>query len=274
MAQSKTGYVDVGGARLYYQIGGPDNAQTLVLNHAGFVDSGQWDYQWDAFTEKYRVIRYDMRGLGKSDLAPQSVSRRDDLYKLLTQLGVSKTHVLGESMGGEIVIDFTLEHPDMVTSLIAVSATPSGFEMQGEPPRYLMEMMETLQKGDLEKGSELQLRIWIDGEYREPNEVDPAVRKHAAAMNKIAVKNGTFFTADSQPLNPLDPPAVGRLSEIHVPTLLIAGALDNSEIVRAADVMASEIENAQKLIIADAAHMPSMEKPAEFNRAVMEFLKS
>ena len=74
--------------------------------------------------------------------------------------------------------------------------------------------------------------------------------------------------------NPLSPPAAQRLSEIHAPTLIIAGALDDPEIVRAADVMAQEIADAHKVIIEGVAHTPNMEKPAEFNRIVADFLRS
>jgi pimeloyl-ACP methyl ester carboxylesterase len=255
---------------LYYEIGG--EGETLVLDHAGFVDSGMWDDQWQDFTKSFRVIRYDMRGFGKSDRANGPVCRRDDLYQLLKHLGVQKAHLLGCSMGGSNVIDFTLEHPDMVSSLIVVSATPSGFEMQGEPPPNLMAMIEAAQKSDIALTSELQIRIWVDGMYRQPEQVDPEVRERAAAMNIISVRNRTYG-ADAQPLNPLHPPAAGRLAEIHVPTLLIAGALDHPEILRAADVMQAGIKGAKKVIIPDAAHVPNMEEPTLFNQAVLDFLK-
>ena len=271
MTQTKTGYADIGDAKLYYDLAG--KGETLVLYHAGFVDSGMWDAQWDQFTQHYRVIRFDMRGYGKSDKLTAPVSRRDDLYRLLKHLKVEQTHLLGCSMGGEIVIDFTLDHPEMVSSLIAVSATPSGFDLQGEPPPHMMEMMGAMQQGDLERASELQIRIWIDGMYRQPTQVDQSVRKHAAKMNMIPLKNGTM-ALDREPLDPLDPPAVGRLSEIKVPTLIVAGGLDHPEILRGADVMAKEIKGAKKIVIQDTAHMPSMEKPEEFNQAVLSFLES
>jgi pimeloyl-ACP methyl ester carboxylesterase len=272
MAQKKTGYVNVDGQKVYYEIGGEDHDETLVLSHAGFVDSSMWDAQWDEFTRHYRTIRFDMRGYGKSDPVNGPVVRRQDVYHVLTELGVKRAHILGCSMSGEIVIDFVLEHPEMASSLIAVSATPSGFELQGAPPRYLMEMMQAVQQGDLDKASDLQVRIWIDGQFREPDQVDPKVRQQAAAMTRIPLENGTFLKSDAQPANPLDPPAVGRLKSLRMPTLIVAGALDHPEILRAADMMTKEIPDAKKVIIPDAAHMPNMEKPKEFNQAVLEFL--
>lgn len=269
MFDTQSGYVQVGGGKLYYEIAG--EGETVVLAHAGFVDSGMWDGQWQALAEQYRVIRFDIRGYGKSDVATGPVCRREDLYQVLTALDVERAHLVGCSLGGEHVIDFALEHPEMVASLVIVSAVPSGFELQGDPPPFLFEMMGAVQEGNFEYGSELQIRIWVDGMFREADQVDADVRRHAKEMNLIAVKNGTMMV-DFQPLNPLDPPAVGRLGELNVPALIIVGALDNPEILRAADVMAAEIKDAKKVILEDAAHVPNMERGAAFNQAVLEFL--
>ena len=267
---TKTGYVNGDNGKLWYEFGG--EGDTLVLIHAGFVDSGMWDDQWDAFSQRYRVIRFDQLGYGKSDPVPGPVSRRADLLRLLDGLGVERAALLGSSMGGEAAMDVALEHPERVSVLILASATPSGFELQGAPPRYVMEMMEAAQKGNLERTSDLQIRIWVDGPFREPEQVNSSLRERVAEMNRIPVKQGTFFTADAQPLDPLDPPAARRLKEIRMPALIIVGALDDPEILRAAEVMASEIKGAQKVILPDSAHLPNMENPKMFNPAVLGFL--
>lgn len=183
-----------------------------------------------------------------------------------------KCTFIGLLNGGEIVIDFTLEHPEMVSSLVTVSGTPSGFEMQGEPPSEILEMLQALKQGNLKRVSELQIRLWIDGIYRQPEQVDPEVRKRAAEMNRIAVENGTWTRADANPLNPLNPPAVERLTEIAVPVLVLAGSLDHPEVFRAANLLENEIRDAKKIILSDTAHIPNMEKPAEFIRIVLDFL--
>jgi pimeloyl-ACP methyl ester carboxylesterase len=184
-----TGYADLSDGKVYYEMVG--EGETLVLCHAGFVDSGMWDDQWAAFTPLYRVIRYDMLGYGKSDTPTTPVSRRGELYQLLQFLNVNQAHLLGCSIGGETVIDLTVEHPEVVASLIPVSATPVGFELQGEPPPTMLDMMTAAQQGDLKRTSELQLRLWIDGMYRQSEQVDPLVRQRAAQMNWIAVSNKT-----------------------------------------------------------------------------------
>ncbi len=270
MIQTTTGYVELSDGKLYYEMAG--QGRTLVLSHAGFLDSGMWDDQWRDLTQRYQVIRYDMRGFGRSSPATGPVSRRDDLLRVLRSLNVERAALIGCSIGAEASLDLALEHPELVSSLVLVSIIPGGFEMQGAPPRYLLDMMGAVQQGDMARASDLQIRIWVDGSFREPGQVDPAVRQRAAEMNRIALANGTWGIADNQPLNPLDPPAAKRLAEIHVPTLIVVGALDHPEFVRAADVLVAGIRGAKKLILPDSAHVPSMERPEEFNRAVEEFL--
>ena len=125
----------------------------------------------------------------------------------------------------------------------------------------------------MKRVSELQIRLWVDGIFRQPEQVDPHVRKLAAEMNRIAVENGTWARVDANPLNPLNPPAVERLAEIEVPVLILAGSLDHPEVLRAADLLAKEIRHAKKIILPDSAHVPNMEKPAEFNPYRAGFLK-
>ncbi len=270
MKNTNQGTVTVGDGKLYYEVTG--SGDPLVLCHAGFVDSGMWDSQWEAFSDLFRVIRFDMRDYGKSDRAQGPVSRRKDLEGLLDRLEIQRAVLMGCSMGGATVLDLALEHPERVNGLVLVSAVPNGFEMQGVPPANLLAMFAAIQAGDLEQVSELQLRLWVDGSFRQPEQVDPQVRQRAAEMNRIPVEHGTFML-DTQPVDPLDPPAVTRLNQVRVPTLIVAGALDHPELLRAADVMEKGIQGARKVIIAGAAHVPNMEKPAEFNREVLSFLK-
>lgn len=268
--ETVAGTLEIEGDHLYYEVAGA--GPVLVLGHAGFVDRRMWDDQWAEFAQQYRVIRYDMRGYGESSPVHRPVVRRADLAQLLTHLDVARAILVGCSMGGEVMLDYTLEHPDQVAALVLVNSVPSGFEMQGPPPPEIMEMIEALQQGDEARVAELQLRIWIDGPTRRADQVDATVRARAAEMNKIAVQNNTWATADAQPADPLNPPAVSRLAQVRVPTLVVAGALDHAENLRGMDLMAAEIPNAQKVVLAHSAHVPSMEQPVEFNRAVLDFL--
>src|SRR5690242_4972987 len=124
--QRLAGYAPVENGQLYYEVAG--EGYPLVLIHAGIANSRMWDAQVEAFAQRYRVIRYDTRGFGKTRTEETSYSNRQDLYDLLNHLGVEKAYVLGLSRGGQIAIDFTLEHPKMVAALIPVAAGFSGFD--------------------------------------------------------------------------------------------------------------------------------------------------
>lgn len=266
------GYFETGDGKLYYEVTGPENGETVLFNHAAFLSSGMWDTQWQALADNYRLIRYDMMGFGKSDPVTGPRCRRMDLYALLQHLDVQSAHLVGCSMGGEIILDLALEHPELVRSLTIVNGTPSGFVPQGEPPHYLFEMFSALQAQDVERASELALRIWVDGPKRTPQQVDPAVRQHAAAMNRIPVTQNTFAVADMQPANPLDPPAITRLAQVTVPTLIVKGLLDHAETLRALDLIAAGIADVNVVEIAQGAHVPNMEQPAQFNQQLRSFL--
>lgn len=272
MLNSNQGTLAVDGGSLWYEMAG--QGEPMVLVHAGFLDSSMFDAQWSLLAERFNVIRFDMRGFGRSSPAGGPICRRDDLAQLLDHLGIHHAHFVGCSMGGQIVLDLALERPGIANSLTLVDSTPSGFEMQGEPPRYLFEMIAAVNGGDVDHASEFQIRIWLDGSSREPAEIDPALRARALAMNRVSVENRTFLIADMQPARPLDPPAVSRLDRVACPTLIVAGGLDHPEVLRAAELMAAQIPGARQEVIAGTGHVPSFERPEEFNRMLLGFLDS
>lgn len=268
--QTRKEYFDLGNGQLYYEMAG--DGFPLVLSHAAFLDSRMFDDLWEPLAQHFQVIRYDMRGYGRSSPVAGPVCRRADLARLLMHLGITRAHLVGCSNGGQIVLDLALEQPQQAASLTLVDSTPSGFELQGTPPRYMLEMFDAAQKGDIDRASELQIRIWLDGEHREPEQVDPELRKKALEMNRVPVAQNTFLLADAQPANPLDPPANSRLEEVNCPTLIVAGSLDHTEVLRAADEMIARIPKARKDVIERSGHVPSYEQPKAFLKRLLEFL--
>jgi len=270
MTQTRKEHLDLGDGQLYYETAG--DGFPLVLSHAAFLDSRMFDDIWEPLAQHFRVVRYDMLGYGLSSPVNGPISRRADLDQLLKHLGITRAHLVGCSNGGEIALDLALEQPQQIASLTLVGATPSGFELQGVPPHYMLEMFDAMQNGDVERASELQIRIWLDGQYRDSGQVDPELRKKALDMNRIFVTQNTFFIADSQPVNPLAPPAVTRLEEVNCPTLIVAGSLDHPEVLRAADEMVTRIPGARKAILEGSGHVPSYEQPDHFVLKLLEFL--
>ena len=270
--QIHTGYANINGAKLYYEIAGEGHPLTLI--HGGLVDRRLWDDQFDAFAQHYRTIRYDIRGFGNSSVPTDSdFTMVDDLYHLLKFLGIEKTYLMGLSLGGHIAIDFTLAHPEMVDALIPVGAGVSGFEWPGNEETQKLEAAidAALKAGDFERVVEIENRIWTDGPNRTPDSVDPTVRARVRDMN---LHNYSLQTENTPSPHPQEQPALPRLSEIHAPTLVIIGDEDVVPIQELAETLATSIPSAKKAVIHNTAHHSNMEQPEQFNRIVLDFLTS
>jgi 3-oxoadipate enol-lactonase len=132
-------------------------------------------------------------------------------------------------------------------------------------------MYFTLQLGDLAGAAELNVRTWVVGLRRTPDQVDPIVRQRIYEMQYHAF---TVPIPEKAEELSLDPPAISRLAKIQVPTLLMVGEYDLQDKHETMKQLAVEIPQAQQFVIRDAAHIVNMEQPAEFNRIVLEFLKN
>jgi pimeloyl-ACP methyl ester carboxylesterase len=267
----ESGYAEVNGAQLYYEVAGQIGSRTLVLLHEGIGDCRMYDDQFEAFAEHYRTIRFDMRGFGRSSIPIAPFSYSEDLYGLLNFFGVGSAHVLGMSMGGAAVVDFTLAHPGMVSSLVLAGSAVSGFRDPGaeNDPRW-QPFEEAEKAGDLERLADLAVQVWVIGDGRSADQVSAGVRGRIYEMERHNLSLGADESLAQEP----DPPAVGRLGEIAVPTLVIVGANDVPAILKTADLLADSIGSARKVVIPDSAHVPNMEHPQEFNRLVLDFLAS
>jgi 3-oxoadipate enol-lactonase len=262
-----SGFAEIGGARIYYEIAG--DGHPLLLLHAGVADSRMWDDQWQPFARRYRSIRYDLPGFGKSQLPDSPYAAHEEVASLLRLLGVRQAHVVGTSWGGRIALDFALTHPEMVSALVLVCPSVSGDQPSAAVRRFGEEEEALLERGDLAAATELNLRMWVDGPRRAPDQVDPSVRERVREMQHHA-----FTVPEPQgfELLPLEPPANERLEEVRAPTLVVVGDHDLKDKLALADRLASKIPDAHKVVIPGAAHMVSMEQPDEFNRVVLDFL--
>ena len=265
--QHGTGFAEVNGARLYYDVAG--EGHPLVLIHAGIAHSKMWDEQVDAFAERYQVVRYDARGFGKSALPPGPFAHRDDLRGLLRFLGIERAALVGVSMGGGIAIDFALDHPEGVTALVLVASGVSGNKPSDALIQAWSEIEAVAERGDVAGVIERELRLWVDGPGRTPEQVDPAVRERVRMME---TENAAQQEGQEGRSQPLEPPAIDRLGEIRAPTLVVVGDGDVPHILATADLLAAGIPGARKTIMPGVAHMLTMEQPEGFNRLVLDFL--
>jgi 3-oxoadipate enol-lactonase len=268
MQPVQSGFAAINGAQVYYEVAGAGHP--LVMVHAGIADRRMWDQQFQDFAEHYKVVRFDQRGYGKTAMVAGPYSNHQDLYELLKFLGVPSAYLMGCSMGGAAIIDFALEHPDMVDTLIPVGAGLSGFEFKGgaEPPKIWQEMDEAYKAGNLARVAEIGLQIWVVGTGRTPDQIDPAIMALVREMYLISLA-----TPDGLGVNqPLDPPAANRLDQIKAPTLIVVGDRDTPVILAIAEWLEQHIAGAQKFVMPNTAHVPNMEQPAAFNARVLEFL--
>jgi pimeloyl-ACP methyl ester carboxylesterase len=137
--------------------------------------------------------------------------------------------------------------------------------------RFEEEEEAALERGDLEGATELNLRMWVDGPRRGPDEVDPEVRERVRVMQLDAFRMEMPSGVERVRL---EPPAAGRLGELRVPTLAVAGQLDVPFVLGAAERIEREVPGARRVVVSDAAHMVNLERPAEFRRILEDFLRS
>jgi len=265
--EAETGYVDVEGARLYYEAAG--EGETVILIHGGFLDRRTWDGQFETFARSHRVIRYDVRAHGLSRTDSVTFADHEDLHDLMVALDIPRATLIGLSMGGQIAIDFALTYPQMTRAMVLVGPGLSGFPFDSQSLQgYIEALTAAFQSGGLPDAIEVFARYWCDGPEREPSEVDPAVRAKVLGMLEGSEERWRYWQMSQQ----LDPAALGRLGEIGVPTLAIVGSIDMPDILGIVDLIAEQVPGARRVVIPDVAHMVNMEKPEEFNDIVLDFL--
>ena len=267
----ESGYVLIDNAKIYYQVAG--RGTPLIMIHAGVADSRQWKNEFAHFSKSYRVLRYDMRGYGKSEPVEGDFSNLKDLLSVLEYLGFNERLILmGCSMGGGLAMDFALEYPTKVKALIMIGSGPGGLELDVEESPKFPLAMKAFEDGDLDQVAEIETQIWFDGEGRSPEHVDQDMRKLLFQMNRTVLEHEVKDLGKCLPNT--EKPAFSRVSELKVPLLVIVGSHDEPYMFAAADFMMENIKTAQKVIMADAAHIPNMEHPLEFQRIVDDFLEN
>jgi pimeloyl-ACP methyl ester carboxylesterase len=257
------GLAEVAEPVIYYETCGAGDA--VVLIHGGNLDCRMWDDQFQLFGRSYRVIRYDVRGFGKSEAPTRPYSDVKDLHSLLVGLKAKKAHLVGLSLGGRIAIDFTLEHPEMVQSLVAAGPGLGGFEWPAQSNKRAWDLVKLAR----DQGPEKAVEGWLKDPYMLPAMENPALAKR---IRQLSLDNAPSWLANPMLGRQLDPPAASRLGEIRVPTLLVVGDRDVPEIQAIVKLLEKGIPHAKKVVIARAGHMVNMEKPEGFNRAVLGFL--
>jgi 3-oxoadipate enol-lactonase len=261
----ESGKVEInGGGKLYYEMAG--SGRVVVLIHGGLADSRLWDDQFSEFAKHYRVVRYDLRGFGRSDFSMGPLSHVDDLTALLKFLKIRKAALVGLSLGGIVAMDFTLAHPEMVERLILAASGLRGY--QGVRNTQGIAANEAAEKEGLEKA----IALWLEHPFFATGKNSPRYQQRMRAMltDNFRTWGRTpapiIWTWPSQPV-------IERLPQIKTPTLIIVGDRDFVNITAIADILAAKIPGAQRAVIAGVSHHLNMEKPREFNQLALDFLR-
>ena len=252
---------EVNGTRLSYEIVGKGPA--VILIHGGLVDSRLWDDQMKDFSKQYRVVRYDLRGFGKSADATEPFSHIEDLRALLDFLKIERATLVGLSLGGIIAADFALEYPQRVHRLVLVGPGLRGDKQP--PPKEAIAAWEAASRG-AEPFAEATLRGGLYSGVQPGTVIYTRLRQMLLDNFKAVSSFRPGF------LKYPEPPTIERLESIKAPTLVVIGSHDTANLKNIADLLAQRIPGARKVVIDGSSHHPPVEKPKQFNKVVLDQL--
>lgn len=248
-------YVDRDGVAIYYEDHGSGPA--VLLSHGYSATSQMWRGQVEAFSDRYRVITWDMRGHGQSD-SPESqaayseAATVDDMAAILEHCSVEKAVIGGLSLGGYMSLAFRLKYPERCRALVLFDTGPGyknpvgreGWNKTAEARARAFE-----QKGLEALGGSSEVRV----------------SRHRSAEGLARAARGMLAQFDSR--------VIESLPDIDVPTLILVGANDEP-FLNSTDYMAAKIPGAKKVVIPDAGHAANIDNPSASNAALEEFLAS
>jgi len=259
-------FAEVNGTRLYTEVAGADDAPAIVFVHGFSLDTRMWDGQFAAFAERYRVVRYDLRGFGRSAVPEAGVPYRhdEDLCALLDLLGIDRVAIAGLSLGGAVALTVALRQPERVAALVLASSVLPGFET----PQFDA-MTRPVWKAGRADGVEAARALWFSCPIFEVSNEREPVRD---ALRTIVDDYSGWSWVDRDPGAWAEPDCVGSLDRISAPTLVVVGERDIDDMRRTADALAVGISGARKVVLPGVGHLPNMEDVGAFNEVVLDFL--
>lgn len=248
-------------AGLYYECGGEGN-DAVILIPAFSLDTRMWAGEMAALSRVGRVVTFDLRGHGRSRAPLEPYSASDDLLGLMDELKLPGAQLVGLSNGARIALDFALEHPERVRSLVLASPGVSGYT--GGDFSYMTPVFEAVRAKEWEAAA----ARWA---------ATPLMRVRdsagAAVVRQITFDNRMIWSVARNPERPISPPAIRRLEQVRVPVLVVSGAEDLPDLRRLADTLARRIPGARQVVIPGSGHLVNLAAPREFDAALLGFLR-
>lgn len=235
----------------------------VLLLHAGIADHRMWEPQVGALEAAgHRVAAPDLPGFGDAPLEPGTIDYVGFAASLLTAPGA----VVGCSFGGRIALDLAVTRPDLVERLVLVGAGLGEWEWSEAAQAGFEAEEEAIDRGDLAAAARQQAEMWLGPD------ADADVRALTEAMTLRSYEQQLPVDGQVKGVWP-EPPATGRLGDVRALTLVVVGADDLADIKAMAEQLTSGIPGARLETIAGAGHLPSLERPDELNRLLLDFLQ-
>ncbi|HEY1324703.1 MAG TPA: alpha/beta hydrolase [Streptosporangiaceae bacterium] len=237
--------VPVGGGEIWAEDAGVDGTP-LVLLHPGWGDADIWSPLISVLPTRFRVIRYDDRGFGRSPAPVVPFSRVDDLRAVLDHAGLTDAVIVGHSGGGGIALGLALSDPDRVAALILIAPGLPDYPWPADDP-YWREFARLHAAGDRDALVSLGLRTWA------------RAGADAAARGQVSSAVSTFLTADDLGVDPT--PAYDRLGEVRTPAVVVRGDREYPMVADCSDRIAARIPGCRQVVIPGADHLLPLRVP-------------
>lgn len=243
------------------------HTRTLVLSHALGQDHSMWDATAQLLSAHHRVICPDLRGHGRSEIPQGPLDMADlaaDAARLIDEMAAGPVVWVGLSIGGMVGQELALRHPDKLQALVLANTT-SGYPAAGQ--QAISERIATVERQGLNAISAATMGRFFTASFREGQAA--AVARHQRLLEAMDPEG---YTAAAAAVRGLDTTA--RLGLITAPTLVLAGAHDESIPREMTDTLAQGIPGARQETLADCAHLSAVEQPQAFADAVLRFVAS
>ncbi len=275
-ALNGTGTTSFNHADIAYDVVGPADGPLLLLLHAGITDRRLWDAQMAALPQRpelagWRIARIDLRGWGASRSDAVTAPYVDDIEIAIRRLRGDDGPALlvGCSFGARVALDVALEYPARVRGLVLFAPALGGFPFSPALDATEDAIAEALARDDLDAAAEIDVRTWVDGPRRTPQEVAPDVRMRALELARD-VYTVALNTPEPQVIGP-PIPALGRLAYVRTPTLVVLGEHDQPDIGTIGQILAANIPGARLETLADCGHLPPLEQPERSSDLIATF---
>lgn len=256
---AQTQFAEAEGGKIAYEACG-NGEQAIVLLHDGILHGAAYDDVWPLLCQRFKVVRYDRRGYGRTPAATAPFASVEDLAAVMKAAGLTHATLVGSSSGSGVAVDFALAHPDAVDGLVLAGPWISGFKPSAGFIARSLKLAVLIKTGNLE------------GAVKDPYILSPTADAERARVLALLKANPQNLANPSGKVERAGPEARPRLAEIHAPTLVLVGKVDIKDVFDQAKAVAAAVPGAKLETVPDTGHFMYLEKPKDFAERVERLL--